>query len=35
MERLSSLGNVVDITISNPPMEEIIAAIFKRKGPTS
>ena len=29
MERLSSLGNVLDITISNPPMEEIIAAIFR------
>jgi ABC-2 type transport system ATP-binding protein len=32
MERLSGLGNVVDITISNPPMEEIIATIFRRKG---
>ena len=31
MERLSALGNVVDITISNPPMEEIIAAIFREE----
>jgi len=30
MERLSAFGNVLDITISNPPMEEIIAAIFKK-----
>ena len=28
MENLSSLGNVRDVTISNPPMEEIITAIF-------
>ena len=34
MERLSALGNVLDITISNPPMEDIIAAIF-RSGATS
>ena len=33
MERLSALGNVLDITISNPPMEEIIAAIFKEEKP--
>jgi ABC-2 type transport system ATP-binding protein len=33
MERLSALGNVLDITISNPPMEEIIAAIFKKEAP--
>lgn len=31
MERLSALGNVVDITISNPPMEDIIAAIFQKE----
>lgn len=31
MERLSALGGVLDITISNPPMEDIIAAIFKRQ----
>ncbi|MCL2815441.1 MAG: ATP-binding cassette domain-containing protein [Oscillospiraceae bacterium] len=31
MERLSKLGNVFDITISDPPMEEIIAAIFKEE----
>jgi ABC-2 type transport system ATP-binding protein len=30
MERLSALGGVLDITISNPPMEEIIAEIFKK-----
>lgn len=33
MEQLSALGNVLDITISNPPMEDIIAAIFRDKGP--
>jgi ABC-2 type transport system ATP-binding protein len=32
MERLSMLGSVLDITISNPPMEDIIAAIFQRNG---
>jgi ABC-2 type transport system ATP-binding protein len=31
MERLSKLGNVLDITISNPPMEDIIAAIFQKE----
>ena len=31
MERLSAIGSVVDITISNPPMEEIITAIFKKE----
>jgi ABC-2 type transport system ATP-binding protein len=31
MESLSALGNVVDVTISNPPMEEIIAAIFQKE----
>lgn len=31
METLSSTGNVIDITISNPPMEEIIAAIFQKQ----
>lgn len=31
MERLSGLGGVLDITISNPPMEDIIAAIFREK----
>ena len=30
MERLSSMGNVLDITINNPPMEDIIAAIFQK-----
>jgi len=30
MERLSALGNVLDITINDPPMEDIIAAIFQR-----
>lgn len=30
MERLSTLGGVLDITISNPPMEDIIAAIFQK-----
>ena len=29
MEKLSALGNVLDITISNPPMEEIITAIYR------
>ena len=29
MARLSALGNVMDITINNPPMEEIITAIFE------
>ncbi|WP_342479076.1 ATP-binding cassette domain-containing protein [Paenibacillus sp. FSL H7-0350] len=29
MAQLSALGNVLDITISNPPMEDIIAAMFK------
>ena len=29
MEKLSDLGGVLDITISNPPMEDIIAAIFR------
>lgn len=31
MELLSALGNVLDITISNPPMEDIIAAIFHKE----
>jgi ABC-2 type transport system ATP-binding protein len=31
MERLSELGNVLDITISNPPMEDIIASIYKQE----
>lgn len=30
MARLSALGNVLDITIKNPPMEDIIAAMFKK-----
>ena len=34
MERLSSLGNVLDITISNPPMEDIIASIFRKEAVT-
>ncbi|MCL2741784.1 MAG: ATP-binding cassette domain-containing protein [Oscillospiraceae bacterium] len=32
MERLSALGGVRDVTISDPPMEEIIAAIFGKGG---
>jgi ABC-2 type transport system ATP-binding protein len=31
MERLSLMGAVTDITISNPPMEDIIAAIFRKE----
>ena len=31
METLSNMGNVLDITISNPPMEEIIATIFQEQ----
>ena len=31
MERLSALGNVLDITISNPPMEDIIASIYRKE----
>ena len=31
MNRISALGNVLDITINNPPMEEIIAAIFENQ----
>ena len=31
MEKISALGNVLDITINNPPMEDIIAGIFKNK----
>jgi len=34
MEKLSSLGNVLDITISNPPMEDIIASIFRKEDST-
>ncbi len=34
MERLSLLGTVTDITISNPPMEDIIAAIFRNEAAT-
>lgn len=34
MERLSVTGNVLDITISNPPMEDIIAAIFQKEAAT-
>lgn len=32
MEKINALGNVVDITITNPPMEDIIAAIFQKEG---
>jgi len=32
MNRLSELGSVLDITINNPPMEDIIAAIFEKEG---
>jgi len=31
MSRLSAVGNVLDVTINNPPMEEIIAAIFEKQ----
>ncbi len=31
MEHLSVMGSVLDITISNPPMENIIASIFQRE----
>jgi len=31
VERLSSTGCVLDITIGNPPMEDIIASIFKKE----
>jgi ABC-2 type transport system ATP-binding protein len=31
MNRLSALGNVLDITINDPPMEEIITAIFEHR----
>ena len=34
MERLSALGHVLDITISNPPMEDIISAIFRKEAET-
>jgi ABC-2 type transport system ATP-binding protein len=30
MAKISALGEVLDITINNPPMEEIIAAIFRK-----
>ena len=32
MKSLSDLGGVLDVTISNPPMEEIITAIFSSEG---
>ena len=31
MEHLSALGDVLDITINDPPMEDIIAAIFRQE----
>jgi len=31
MERLSATSHVLDITINNPPMEDIIAAIFQKE----
>lgn len=31
MERLTMAGGVLDVTISNPPMEDIIAAIFQKE----
>jgi len=31
MEKLSATNHVLDITINNPPMEEIIAAIFRKE----
>jgi ABC-2 type transport system ATP-binding protein len=31
MNRISALGDVLDVTINNPPMEEIISAIFESK----
>ncbi len=30
MDRITASGEVIDITVSDPPMEEIIAAIFRR-----
>jgi ABC-2 type transport system ATP-binding protein len=32
MQAVGSAGTVADITISDPPMEEIIAEIFRREG---
>jgi ABC-type uncharacterized transport system ATPase subunit len=34
MAKISALGEVLDITINNPPMEEIIAAIFRKGAET-
>ena len=34
MESLSALGSVLDVTISNPPMEDIIADIFRKEAIT-
>jgi ABC-2 type transport system ATP-binding protein len=31
MELLSGLGHVLDITINNPPMEDVVAAIFQKE----
>lgn len=31
MEKLSAIGNLIDITINNPPMEDIIATIFQNR----
>jgi len=30
MAQLSSAGRLVDITVSDPPLEEVIGAIYKR-----
>lgn len=35
MQLISATGTVADITISDPPMEEIIAEIFRREGGTA
>jgi len=32
MEKLSATGEVLDITVNDPPMEEVIASIFKKEG---
>jgi len=31
IEQLSALGSVLDITVSDPPMEDIIASIFRKE----
>ena len=34
IEKLSATGEVLDITVNNPPMEEIITTIFRREAAT-